>query len=113
MKCAWCGEGLPEHSGRGRPRLYCKRSHRQRAYEARALPDTRTVEGRKAALAAAGGICYICYDPLSFDDMEWDHVIPASLGGPPVRWNLKPVHKECNAKKAAKLEWAPVLNDPR
>lgn len=36
-RCAWCGEPLPMKSGAGRPRIYCRRSHRQRHYEARRL----------------------------------------------------------------------------
>ena len=34
--CAWCGGELPHNPGRGRRRRYCRASHRQRAYEARA-----------------------------------------------------------------------------
>lgn len=33
--CAWCGTGLPERTTVGRPREYCSRSCRQRAYENR------------------------------------------------------------------------------
>ncbi len=36
-RCAWCAEPLPQSSGVGRPRVYCRRSHRQRHYEARRL----------------------------------------------------------------------------
>jgi hypothetical protein len=36
-RCAWCGEVLPAAGGPGRPRRFCKRSHRQRHYEARRL----------------------------------------------------------------------------
>ena len=38
IACAWCGQpigGGPNPSGRGRPRRYCKRSCRQRDFEAR------------------------------------------------------------------------------
>lgn len=34
--CDWCGEPVIQ-IGMGRRRAYCKRSHRQRAYEARNL----------------------------------------------------------------------------
>ena len=34
-RCGYCRRPLPEWSGRGRPAAYCRRSHRQRAYEAR------------------------------------------------------------------------------
>lgn len=33
--CAWCGERFAPTTGPGRPRRYCRRSHRQRHYEAR------------------------------------------------------------------------------
>lgn len=33
--CAWCGADLPSPAAVGRPRAYCSRSCRQRAYEHR------------------------------------------------------------------------------
>lgn len=48
-RCAYCRRPLPEWAGRGRPPAYCRRSHRQRAYEARrraaalALPEGQLV----------------------------------------------------------------------
>lgn len=33
--CAWCGRPFAASTGAGRPRRYCKRSCRQRDYEAR------------------------------------------------------------------------------
>ena len=33
--CAWCGAAFTWGGGPGRPPSYCRRSHRQRAYEAR------------------------------------------------------------------------------
>ncbi|MFQ5554360.1 MAG: hypothetical protein ACE5GC_03175 [Acidimicrobiia bacterium] len=39
--CDWCGEPLPGRSGPGRPRRYCRPSHRQRGYEARRLAERR------------------------------------------------------------------------
>jgi len=33
--CAWCGGSFAVPAGPGRPRRYCRPSHRQRAYEAR------------------------------------------------------------------------------
>lgn len=41
LMCAWCGDPLPEGKGPGRPRRYCRTSHRQRAYEARRLAERR------------------------------------------------------------------------
>lgn len=34
-RCAWCGRPFPVSSGPGRPRRYCRRSCRQRDFEAR------------------------------------------------------------------------------
>ena len=36
-RCAWCSAVIPTSGGPGRPRRFCKRSHRQRHYEARRL----------------------------------------------------------------------------
>ena len=36
-RCAWCAAVLPSPGGPGRPRRFCRRSHRQRHYEARRL----------------------------------------------------------------------------
>jgi hypothetical protein len=35
VRCGWCGRKVDLVPGRGRPRGYCRRSCRQRAYEAR------------------------------------------------------------------------------
>ena len=34
-RCRWCGRGIEAPASVGRPRLYCRRSCRQRDYEAR------------------------------------------------------------------------------
>lgn len=34
-RCEWCGTEFADPSRTGRPRKYCRRSHRQRHYEAR------------------------------------------------------------------------------
>jgi hypothetical protein len=34
-KCRWCGRPFPVNGGAGRPREFCRRSCRQRDYEAR------------------------------------------------------------------------------
>lgn len=42
--CLWCGESFPRTAGPGRPRQYCRRSHRQRHYEARRLGERRQIQ---------------------------------------------------------------------
>ena len=39
-RCAWCRRPLARPDGPGRPRRFCSRSHRQRAYEARRRADS-------------------------------------------------------------------------
>lgn len=43
-RCAWCGGVIGDKSGQGRPKRYCRPSHRQRAYESRRLADNRGLE---------------------------------------------------------------------
>ncbi len=43
-RCAWCGGAIGDKSGKGRPKRYCRPSHRQRAYESRQLAGTRGLE---------------------------------------------------------------------
>ncbi|MDA8302580.1 MAG: hypothetical protein M0005_13830 [Actinomycetota bacterium] len=52
--CAWCGAHLPPATGAGRPRRYCRRSCRQRDFEARkrarelGLAESDLIVARKA-----------------------------------------------------------------
>ncbi len=39
-RCAWCGTSFELSGGPGRPPRFCRRSHRQRAYEARQTAAT-------------------------------------------------------------------------
>lgn len=41
IRCSWCGVSFKATGGAGRPRRYCRRSHRQRHYESRVLADQR------------------------------------------------------------------------
>ena len=41
--CAWCGGAFAAPSGPGRPQRYCRKSHRQRAYEARREAKRRAI----------------------------------------------------------------------
>ena len=50
--CGWCGRVLAKSGGPGRPRRYCRRSHRQRAYEARRLAVRMGLEGGEALVDA-------------------------------------------------------------
>ena len=43
QRCEWCGGEYAASRGPGRPARYCRRSHRQRAYEARRLAGERGI----------------------------------------------------------------------
>lgn len=46
-----------------------------------------------------GGICGICREPVSADEMEVDHRFPRSHGGTDDLSNLQPAHGDCNRRK--------------
>ena len=50
--CVWCGRPFPAKRGPGRPRRYCRRSHRQRAFEARRLAERMGLDTGEALVSA-------------------------------------------------------------
>ena len=50
-----------------------------------------------------GQICQICHQPVPDDQVQLDHIIPHSRGGPLTADNLRLVHKACNRKKSDSL----------
>jgi len=44
LRCAWCHRPLPPQGGPGRPRRFCRRSCRQRDYEARRRASERGLD---------------------------------------------------------------------
>lgn len=51
-------------------------------------------------MSTTNGICYLCGQPLSIDDVTIDHVIPKSLGGSNEHHNKLPAHSVCNKMKS-------------
>jgi len=51
-RCGWCHRPLAQRPGAGRPRLFCSRSHRQRAYEARRRADELDVPQDQCIVSA-------------------------------------------------------------
>lgn len=51
LSCEWCGADLGRQPKGGRPRRYCRRSHRQRAYEARRLAERRGLAADEVLVA--------------------------------------------------------------
>jgi hypothetical protein len=73
--CAWCGRGFAVSGGLGRRARYCRRSHRQRAFEARCLAARMGLDSGEA-LVDAEALCrlrdrlYVLETAL--DDVEAD-----------------------------------------
>lgn len=51
-----------------------------------------------------GQICQKCNEPVSDNEVEFDHLIPFSKGGGSTAENLRLVHKNCNRKKSNSLK---------
>lgn len=49
------------------------------------------------------GICGICNNPVDYDDMDVDHILPKSYGGKDLWDNLRVSHKECNRKRGNRI----------
>jgi hypothetical protein len=73
--CAWCGRTFALSGGLGRRARYCRRSHRQRAFEARCLAARMGLDSGEA-LVDAEALCrlrdrlYVLESAL--DDVEGD-----------------------------------------
>jgi len=50
-RCRWCGGRFAVGTGPGRPQVYCRPSHRQRAYEARRLADVHRLDADDVLMA--------------------------------------------------------------
>lgn len=62
---------------------------------------TETID-RRALYARDGGVCHLCGQPVAFEKMQLDHVIPLARGGEHTAANLKVAHGRCNRRKWAK-----------
>jgi hypothetical protein len=85
-----------------------------------AEPFTETKEGRHVSrhipravmlqvVRRDGQICQKCHKPVPDDEVEFDHEIPFSRGGPVTAANLRLVHRRCNRTKSdslAELLWS-------
>jgi len=49
-------------------------------------------------------ICQVCYQYVPDTEVEFDHVIPYSKGGPTTAENVRLLCRTCNRKKGIKLE---------
>jgi 5-methylcytosine-specific restriction endonuclease McrA len=78
-------------------------------------PLTETKERRKHSRSISrdvmlkvvrrdGQICQKCNEPVSDNEVEFDHIIPFSKGGGSTVENLRLIHKNCNRRKGNSLK---------
>ncbi len=46
-------------------------------------------------------ICAICHDPVTLDDLSFDHIVALADGGEHAAHNLAPTHRKCNEIKGS------------
>ena len=105
--CDWCGDPLAASSS-GRPRRYCRRSHRQRAYEARLLAERMDLDpgdalipvdlvrrAREGIRALSGAVRDVERGLRAGDDYEtsFRHLYAAALGLGEVRLEPRAAHE--------------------
>lgn len=56
----------------------------------------------KRILERDGLVCHICTLPVEEEDLQFDHVMPLSKGGPHTEKNIKVSHARCNQRKGAR-----------
>lgn len=80
----------------------------KRAYDAARYARTRGSVGSERftldeIFARDEGVCYLCLKDCPRETATMDHVIPAILGGPHTRVNVRLACKRCNSRKKAAL----------
>lgn len=82
------------------PQQFAEYENRRRA---RKVTTQVEVIDRREIYARDNGCCHLCKLPVTFAEMELDHVKPLSRGGSHTRENLKVSHSTCNRRKWAKI----------
>ena len=73
-------------------------SGNERCLSIRAFSD----KDKREVYERQGGICPVCGNHYSFDEMQGDHIVPWSKGGHTTKDNLQMLCNECNLKKSSK-----------
>jgi hypothetical protein len=79
--CAWCGKPIDQSEGAGRPRRYCRRSCRQRDFEARkrarelGLAESDLIVARKS-MEGLDDLLFVL--SCAIEDVESDLALDAS-----------------------------------
>lgn len=52
----------------------------------------------------AGGVCFVCRDPVELEEATREHMLPAVLGGRAVWENLAVSHESCNRDRTKRYD---------
>jgi len=104
-RCLWCGRRFEATPGPGRPRRYCRPSHRQRAYEARNLAATHALRPdqvlmSRERLEVIRDLMYRIESAM--DDVDTDLGSDASVDG--TRQALWHLYRACAEVRTISLE---------
>lgn len=74
-----------------------------KALKKRLVNDRRLTQAKRNILRSQGGRCAICNAVLDFEteQIELDHIVPKSEGGPDVPNNIAVIHKTCHLRKTS------------
>lgn len=82
--------------------------------------NTTTRDRHRHTIARTQPACALCGEPIDYTITDRlhprafvaDHIIPLARGGTDTLPNKQPAHRDCNAKKAARLV-APIVRRSR
>lgn len=104
-RCDWCGRRFAPTRGPGRPRRYCRPSHRQRAYEARTLAKAHALESDQVLMSAERleSIRDLLYRiEAAMDDVDRDLESDDTVSG--TRQALWHLYRACSEARTISLE---------
>ncbi len=58
---------------------------------------------RRAVYDRDGGICQICLQPVAYEDLAIDHILPIARGGTHCPDNVQASHRLCNSWKGSRV----------
>lgn len=79
-----------------------KRDHRENRRARERAAFVEDIE-RAVVYAKFDGRCGICGEPMPFESITLDHIIPLSRGGLHEYANVQPAHEVCNKSKGARV----------
>lgn len=100
--CARCGKSLEHKKSHA---IYCSRTcvSMDHNFKHRGKTRTQGTARRKAIFDRDLGQCYLCKQPVSFQNFELDHLVPTSRSGDSSPENLAVSCRRCNRRRGTKL----------